>query len=57
SIMIHKYRFLIRNLPTYPSRSRDRLLALVKEEVDAGIKEILRYKNLDRNDQNWVFHL
>ncbi|EGG20590.1 hypothetical protein DFA_00451 [Cavenderia fasciculata] len=39
--MIHKYRFLIRNLPKYPSRSKDKLLVVVKEEfrINRNIEE------------------
>ncbi|KAK5583475.1 hypothetical protein RB653_005071 [Dictyostelium firmibasis] len=76
NVMIHKYRFLIRNLPNYPSKSRFRLLTTTREEfrnnrnetnekkldmyileVDSGIKEIMRYKQLDSNSKNWTINL
>ncbi|KAF2078433.1 hypothetical protein CYY_000300 [Polysphondylium violaceum] len=74
--MLHKYRFLIRHLPDYPSRSRYKFLISTREEfrlnknetdpvklkemeaeVNAGIKEVLRYKNLDPKQSNWSFQL
>ncbi|EAL61705.1 hypothetical protein DDB_G0291442 [Dictyostelium discoideum AX4] len=57
NVMIHKYRFLIRNLPSYPSKSRFRLLTTTREEVDSGIKELMRYKQLDANSKNWTVNL
>ncbi|EGC35368.1 hypothetical protein DICPUDRAFT_33526 [Dictyostelium purpureum] len=58
--ILHKYRFLIRNLPNYPSKSRFRLITTVKEEklkmlhieVDSGITEIMGYKNLRGKGKN-----
>ncbi|EFA83021.1 hypothetical protein PPL_03804 [Heterostelium album PN500] len=37
--MLNKYRFLIKHLPKYPSRSRDRLLILVREDFRANRNE------------------